>query len=197
MEPIILASSSPRRQEILKLLNIPFQVIIPEIDEKEIAASCSISETSEKLALAKIDAVIKQISANRKIPWVLAADTTVEIDEKIYGKPESNEDAVAFMHVFNGRTHIVRTSIALYNSETKKILSRNVCTKVTFAQMSDDEIDWYVSTGEWHGVAGGYRIQGLASCYITKIEGTASCVAGLPMFELYDMLKSQGYSILE
>jgi septum formation protein len=63
--------------------------------------------------------------------------------------------------------------------------------------MTDEEIEWYIETGDWHGVAGGYRIQGLASCFIEKIEGTSSNVVGLPIFDLYDMLKEQNYSILE
>jgi septum formation protein len=62
--------------------------------------------------------------------------------------------------------------------------------------MSEEEIQWYIDTGDWHGAAGGYRIQGMASCFISKIEGTNSCVVGLPIFELYDMLKEQGYSII-
>ena len=76
-------------------------------------------------------------------------------------------------------------------------LSKNAVTKVTFSELSDKEINWYLDTEEWHGAAGGYRIQSLASCFIKSIEGTQSCVTGLPIFELYDMFKEQGYSLLE
>ena len=75
--------------------------------------------------------------------------------------------------------------------------NRTSITKVTFSKMTDEEIKWYISTGEWHGAAGGYRIQGLASCFISKIDGTNSGVMGLPVFELYDILKEQNYSIFE
>ncbi|MDE7391048.1 MAG: Maf family protein, partial [Treponemataceae bacterium] len=72
-----------------------------------------------------------------------------------------------------------------------------VISQVTFAPMTQEEIDWYISTGDWHGAAGGYRIQGLASCFIKTITGTNSAVVGLPIFELYDMLKEQGYALIE
>ncbi|MCR5725202.1 MAG: Maf family protein, partial [Treponema sp.] len=94
-------------------------------------------------------------------------------------------------------THDVYTGIALFNGKLMYIDTCTACTHVTFESMSEDEIDWYLDTGDWHGAAGGYRIQGLASCFIKKIEGTNSAVVGLPIFELYDMLKKQGYSLID
>ena len=121
----------------------------------------------------------------------------VFLDGKLYGKPADNIEAAKFMQDFQGKTHQVITGLALFNGELLFAQSRTSITKVTFAPMTQEEIDWYVETGDWHGVAGGYRIQGLASCFIKKIEGTNSNVVGLPIFELYDMLKELGYSILE
>lgn len=196
MKPIILASSSPRRQEILKLLNIPFQVKVSNFDE-EIPSDMPLEQVPEFFANRKVDAVARTYPAGHEIPWILGADTMVLLEGKLYGKPEDNIEATKFMHDFQGKTHQVITGLALFNGDLMFATSKTVTTNVTFAPMTDEEIDWYVETGDWHGVAGGYRIQGLASCFIKKIEGTNSNVAGLPIFDLYDMLKEQNYSILE
>ncbi len=196
MEPIILASASPRRQEILKLLNIPFKVIIPDIDE--VAPEGMLPEkVPEYLAAKKVDAVARSLPTGSELPWILSADTVIILDGKIYGKPESQEDAVEYLKTLQGKTHKAVTGIALYNGNLHYVSTRTSVTKVTFAPMSQEEIDWYIGTGDWHGAAGAYRIQGLASCFIKKIDGTNSSVVGLPIFELYDMLKEQGYSILD
>lgn len=196
MEPIILASSSPRRQEILKMLKIPYRVIMPNIDET-FTSALENEEIPELLAREKVLAVIQSLPAGQEIPWVLGADTLVIYNDKIYGKPESQEQAFEFLKEFQGKTHTIITSLVLYNGKKHTTSSKTCKTKVTFAPMTDEEIQWYVDTGEWHGAAGGYRIQSLASCFIEKIDGSYSCVIGLPIFELYDILKEQGYSILE
>ena len=196
MEPIILASSSPRRQEILKMLKIPFRVIIPNIDET-LTTAIELEQIPELLAREKVTAVIHAQPAGQEIPWVLGADTLIIFEDKILGKPQTHEMAVEYLKKLQGNTHTVITSIVLYNGHTHETTTRTCKTKVTFAQMSDNEIEWYAETGEWHGAAGGYRIQSLASCFIQKIEGSYSGAVGLPIFELYDILKEQGYSILE
>ena len=196
MEPIILASSSPRRQEILKLLNIPFKVIIPNIDET-ISSAIEPEEIPEFLAREKVTAVIHSLPPQQEILWILGADTIILKEGKIFGKPDSRAQAEAFLREFSGNTHQVITSVVLYNGRKKTFVSKNAVTKVTFSELSDKEINWYLDTEEWHGAAGGYRIQSLASCFIKSIEGTQSCVTGLPIFELYDMFKEQGYSLLE
>lgn len=196
MEPIILASSSPRRQEIFKQLNIPFQVklspeeeIIPEDMEKE--------KVPEYLAINKVKSVEKAYFADREIPWIFGADTMVYLDGELLGKPADSVEAAKYLERLQGRTHKVITGMALFNGKLMYVSSRSVVTEVTFAPMTKEEIDWYVESGEWHGAAGGYRIQGLASCFISKIVGTSTNVVGLPIFELYDMLKEQGYSFIE
>ncbi len=196
MEPIILASSSPRRQEILKMLKIPFRVIIPNIDET-LVNSIDIEQVPELLAREKVTAVIHSLPAGQEIPWVLGADTLIQIDDKIMGKPQNHEQAIEYLKTLQGRSHYVITAIVLYNGRSHETVTKICKTKITFAPMSDQEIEWYVETGEWHGAAGGYRIQSLASCFISKIEGSYSGAVGLPIFELYDILKSQGYSILD
>jgi len=192
MEPIILASSSPRRQEILKMLKIPYRVIMPNIDET-VSNLLAHDEIPELLAREKVLAVIKSLPVGQEIPWVLGADTIISFEDKLYGKPENQDQAFEFLKGFQGKSHKIITSIVLYNGKKRTTSSRVCKTDITFAPMSDEEIQWYVDTGEWHGAAGGYRIQGLASCFIKKIEGLNSNVVGLPIFELYDMLKEQGY----
>lgn len=195
MEPIILASSSPRRQEILKMLDIPFQVILPNIDET-LTSSVDTEDIPELLAHEKVSAVIHSLPSQQEIQWVLGADTVIVKNGRIFGKPQSADEAAEFLKEFQGSTHTVITAVVLYNGKQKSTTSRVARTKVTFAPMTDDEIQWYLESGEWHGAAGGYRIQSLASIFIEKIEGSQSCVTGLPIHELYDMLKEQNYSIL-
>lgn len=195
MEPIILASSSPRRQEILKMLDIPFQVILPNIDET-LTSSVDTEDIPELLAREKVSAVIHSLPSQQEIQWVLGADTVIVKNGRIFGKPQSADEAAEFLKEFQGSTHTVITAVVLYNGKQKLTTSRVAKTKVTFAPMTDDEIQWYLESGEWHGAAGGYRIQSLASIFIEKIEGSQSCVTGLPIHELYDMLKEQNYSIL-
>ena len=196
MEPIILASSSPRRQEILKMLKIPFQVIMPNIDET-ISSALETEDIPEFLAREKVSAVIHSLPAGQEIPWVLGADTLIIQNNKIFGKPESQEQAFEFLKSFSGKTHTVITALVLYNGKTHSTTTKINKTKVTFTKLTDEEIQWYVDTGEWHGAAGGYRIQSLASMFVEKIDGSYSGVIGLPIFELYDILKEQGYSLLD
>lgn len=196
MEPIILASSSPRRQEILKLLNIPFRVVLPTFKE-EYPLDMQIESIPEFLATRKVDSVARSAPQGTEYPWILGADTIIVHENKILGKPRDQQEAANYIESLQGKTHKVITGLALFNSELHYVSNRTAITEVTFNEMASEEIDWYIETGEWHGVAGGYRIQGIASCFIKKIEGTNSAVMGLPIFELYDMLREQNYSILE
>ena len=196
MEPIILASSSPRRQEILKMLNIPYRVIIPNIDET-LTSAVDLEQVPELLAREKVTAVISSLPPEQKIPWVLGADTVILFDGQLMGKPENHEQAIEYLTMLQGKTHTVITAIVLYSGRNQQAKSRICKTEVTFNPMSNEEIEWYVETGEWHGAAGGYRIQSLASCFIKEIKGSYSGVIGLPICELYDILREQGYSILE
>ena len=196
MEPIILASSSPRRQEILKMLKIPYRVIMPNIDET-ISTMLSHDEIPELLAREKVLAVIKSLPVGQEIPWVLGADTIISYNGKLYGKPQDQDEAFSFLKDFQGNTHTILTALVLYNGKTKLTTSKLCKTEVTFSAMTDEEIQWYIDTGEWHGAAGGYRIQSLASMFINHIDGSYSGAIGLPISELYDILTEQGYKILE
>ena len=197
MEALILASSSPRRQEILKMLGIPFVVNPADIDEN-VPHDLDPKDAPEYLACKKVEAIAQRISTVQEdIGWILGADTAILFDGKLYGKPCNKEEAASMIRTFQGQVHEVITGVALYNDNLHDITTRKCISRLTFAPMSEEEIEWYVNTGEWHGVAGGYRIQGMASCFIKKIDGSESGIMGLPIFELYDMLKEQGYAFIE
>lgn len=196
MEPIILASSSQRRQEIFKQLGIPYMVVMPEIKE-EYPTDLEFEKIPEYLASQKIKAAMKMLPQGQNVPWIFAADTLIFKGDKVYGKPETKEQAVEFLKELQDGTHTVITAIALFNGKINYLSTRTSINKVTFTPISDKEIEWYIETGEWHGVAGAYRIQGMASCFISHIEGTQSSIIGLPIFEFYDILKEQGYSLID
>ncbi|MBP3448958.1 MAG: septum formation protein Maf [Spirochaetaceae bacterium] len=196
MEPIILASSSQRRQEIFKQLGIPYMVVMPEIKE-EYPTDLEFEKIPEYLASQKIKAAMKMLPQGQNVPWIFAADTLIFKGDKVYGKPETKEQAVEFLKELQDGTHTVITAIALFNGKINYLSTRTSINKVTFSPISDKEIEWYIETGEWHGVAGAYRIQGMASCFISHIEGTQSSIIGLPIFEFYDILKEQGYSLID
>lgn len=196
MEPIILASSSQRRQETFKQLGIPYMVVMPEIKE-EYPTDLEFEKIPEYLASQKIKAAMKMLPQGQNVPWIFAADTLIFKGDKVYGKPETKEQAVEFLKELQDGTHTVITAIALFNGKINYLSTRTSINKVTFSPISDKEIEWYIETGEWHGVAGAYRIQGMASCFISHIEGTQSSIIGLPIFEFYDILKEQGYSLID
>lgn len=166
MEPIILASSSPRRQEILHTLNIPFVVNPADIDET--VHDMKPEEIPEFLAAKKVETVVKRISQTTEPGWVLAADTVILFKNKIFGKPKDIDEARDFIKKLQGTSHKVITGLALYNGKIHYMSTRTSVNKVTFKEMTDKEIDFYLNTSEWHGVAGAYRIQGMGSCFIKK-----------------------------
>lgn len=196
MEPIILASSSPRRQQILKSLGIPYIVHPADIGET-VPKGMKVDDAPEYIAARKVDAVVRKLSTEQEIGWVLAADTVVVYKNRIYGKPKDMDEAREFLKTLSGNTHKVITGVALYNGAVHYMSTRTSINKVTFAEMSDEDIEWYLSTSEWHGAAGGYRIQENGSCFIKKIEGTESSIMGLPIFELCDILREQNYRLFK
>jgi len=191
MEPIILASGSLRRQEYFKLLGLPYTILPAKIDENLTGQTNPLKLTTE-LAIKKVEKVI-EIMSNRIPRWILGADTVVSLNDKIFGKPADRDEASGMLKKLSGKQHKVITSMALFNGRTKKIDTSSATCTVTFATLSPAEIEWYLETNEWQGVAGGYRIQELASCFITQIKGSPSTVAGLPLCEFYAMLRSNGY----
>jgi len=172
-------------------LGLPFSILKADIDEGLIKQTDPLKLTVE-LATKKVEKAIEMM--NKNLPrWICAADTVIALNSNVFGKPLNREEAAKMLEQLSGRQHKVVTSVALWSSRTKKIdLCSSSCT-VTFAPLSEAEIEWYIDTNEWQGVAGAYRIQELASCFITQIKGSPSNVAGLPIREFYVMLRNNGY----
>ena len=191
MEPIILASGSPRRQEYLKLLGLPFTCMPSTVDE-DFDPDSDPESVARELALRKVQKVVN-ILKDELPPWVCGADTIIALDRKIYGKPRDRDDAGRMLRAFSGKTHEVITAVALFNGRTQKTDCRSVKSSVTFAPITPREIEWYLNTGEWEDAAGAYKIQGLASCFIASINGSYSSIVGLPLREFYVMLRDNGY----
>jgi septum formation protein len=191
MEPFILASGSLRRQDFFKLLGIPFTIMVPGVDETA-EEGITPAQHAERLARKKVDAVIELLSG-RSPPWILGADTVVSLDGELFGKPRDRDDAALMLKKLRDREHQVYTAMVLYNGRTKAMDTRLSSSTVRFAGISDAEIEWYLDSGEWQGVAGSYRIQGLAGCFVSRIEGSYSTIVGLPIHQFYVMLRENGY----
>ncbi len=194
MEPIILASTSPRRQEILRNLGIPFSVLSPAYDEPMIPG-LKPAELAEVHSMKKVESIIR-MKVQISIPWVLGADTLVCADDTIYGKPANRDEARSMIRHLSGRTHEVITAVSVFSAAVNYISTKTSTSRVTFMELDEKQTENYLDTGEWQGVAGGYRVQGLASCFISEISGSYSGIVGLPIHELYAILRELGYGFI-
>jgi len=192
MEPIILASGSLRRHDFFRMLGLPFSIMPSRVDE-QINDDLNPRARAETLAERKVNAVRKALDG-RNPPWILAADTLIDVDGRVFGKAESKDEAKTMLKTLSGREHKVISALALFSVKTQKVDCRSNESSVRFAELSDAEIEWYLDTGEWQGVAGAYRIQGIAACFISEIRGSYSSIVGLPLHDFYVMLKENGYT---
>lgn len=183
MAHLILASSSPRRRELLAQLGLEFDIYSPDIDES-VHAGESVAAYVERLALAKADAVAERFPD----AIVIAADTCLGIDDKILGKPESKAHAFEMWSKISGRTHDVYSGVCVRTKKEK--YSIVVCTQVEFQSMCPHDMESYWATGEPIGKAGAYAIQGIAARYIPRIQGSYSNVVGLPLYETVQLLQT-------
>jgi septum formation protein len=188
---LVLASASPRRQELLRTAGISFTVQPANIDETPLANEPP-RDYAERLAREKALAV----SPSQSNSFVLGADTIVVIDDQILGKPCDANDAACMLRLLSGRTHAVITGICLIppvgHSPTLALKTSSEMTHVTMNEISDAEIRAYIATGEPMDKAGAYAIQGAASRWIPRIEGDYSNVVGLPVALVYKMLREIG-----
>jgi septum formation protein len=191
MESIILASGSLRRQEYFRLMGLPFN-IMPSHIEEDFDEALSPREITEDLAKRKVNRIIEILQGKAPF-WICGADTVISLDGKILGKPKDRSDAAAMLEKLQGREHQVVTAIALFNGKDGTLDCRSVESSVSFIPLSKSELEWYLNTGEWQEAAGAYKIQGLASCFISNIQGSYSGIVGLPMREFYAMLRDNGY----
>jgi septum formation protein len=211
-EPIILASESPRRSAILESLHIPFQKIVPSIDES-IFDHLEPGERVTALAATKARRgktlwLEKQQNTNRNETqagarpsvaprFVLGADTLVAFHTEggwtTIGKPTNERDAFDMLSLEAGKRHYVFSGLCLLDMIHGKPYVALSVSEVQFSPMAKEDIEWYLGFGEWRGAAGAYRIQGVGSYFIEEIKGSCSCVMGLPIRELYGILRESGY----
>jgi septum formation protein len=194
MVPIILASGSPRRRDLLQKAKVPFTVIHPNINE-DIYTETSAKEVVQEIAVKKVQAIVN-IFKQESPRWIVGADTMIEISGKCVGKPDSIEEAEQILRLLQGRIHRVHTGIALLAEKDKSIVTRMCTTEVKFRRMSDAEIHFYLESGEWSGAAGAYRIQEQGSFFIEWIKGSYSNVVGLPLETFYTLLKENNYPFI-
>jgi len=191
MHELILASKSPRRQALLKLLQVPFRILTAETGE-DFEPSRSPKEIVTELAMRKGKAVCNLYPAETTDKLVLAADTIVVLDGEVLNKPNDENHAFEMLSKLQGRTHEVFTGFALIKGKNKgkEVVTEFERTAVTFAPMSADEIRTYIRTAKPFDKAGAYGIQDdFGACFIERIEGCYYNVVGLPLAKLYKTLK--------
>ena len=191
MDTIILASGSPRRRDLLTRAKIPFKVISPNLTE-DFTPQIEIGDLVAGIARRKVETVLELFKAESP-RWVLGADTVVEIGGKILGKPEGPEEAESMLKRLSGAVHRVFTGLALCVEKNTPMEIESVCTQVKFRPMDQEEIRFYVESGEWTGASGAYRIQERGSFFVEWIKGSYSNVVGLPLEAFYVMLKRNSF----
>lgn len=191
--PFILASSSPRRSQLLSSVGFSFSVIPADVDETEIPEENALSMVS-RLSIRKATV----ISNTHPGSLVLGSDTSVEVDGQIIGKPRSNQEAHAMLRALSGKSHFVHTGIALAHKDSGRFSSLVETTTVEFAHLSDKEIEKYVASGTCMDKAGAYGIQDDGGAFFVRgISGDFYTVMGLPLHRLYTLLRSDFGDIIQ
>jgi septum formation protein len=187
---IILASSSPRRKELLDQIKITYEVYPVHLDETPLPNETPLNFV-QRLAAEKSAVCVAQLGTNTP---VLAADTAVILGGVIMGKPKNEDDALAMLTQLSGKTHQVYTAISLRGREHGQAVS---ITGVTFRRLTKQEILGYLNSGEPVDKAGSYAIQGIGSIFVESIKGSFSGVVGLPLFETAQLLSNEGIELFK
>lgn len=188
--PLILASSSPRRLDLLQQLGITPNAVCPtDIDESPLPGEMP-KALAQRLAMAKAHAIAHDHGG----AWIISADTVVAVGRRILGKPESDTDSQGMLSLLSGRRHTVYGGICVITPQGK-IISRVVKTVVIFKSLTNHEITHYIASGEPMGKAGSYAIQGYAGAFVRMIMGSYSNVVGLSLYDLRQILVGNGYKI--
>ncbi|MCP2669932.1 Maf family nucleotide pyrophosphatase [Maricaulaceae bacterium EIL42A08] len=186
--PLVLASASPRRRDLLRQIGLePDEIAPTDIDETERPG-----ELPRALALRLAED--KLAAADHAGAFVLASDTVVAVGRRSLPKTETREDAEGCLRLLSGRNHRVYTGVAVRAPDGRES-SRVVETRIAFKRLSDQEIASYLNSGEWQGKAGGYGVQGRAAAYVIKMIGSYTAVVGLPVYETRQMLMGLGYPV--
>uniref|UniRef100_A0A7C5Z3N2 dTTP/UTP pyrophosphatase n=1 Tax=Caldicellulosiruptor owensensis TaxID=55205 RepID=A0A7C5Z3N2_9FIRM len=193
---VILASSSPRRIELLKQFGIKFEIIPSNVDES-INQSLSVEENVIQLAKKKAQEVFNKLGEDSKQSLVIAADTVVYVEGIILGKPSNEDEAFWMLRKISGKWHTVYTGVCVIDGPSERILVEYEKSNVYIKQMSDEDILRYISTKEPFDKAGAYAIQGFGSLIVERIEGCFYNVVGLPLYRLNIMLQKLGYDLMK
>jgi septum formation protein len=188
LQPLVLASGSPRRKRLLESVGLRFQVESSRVSEEGEPAGPDPVKSAENWALKKARAVSLQFPES----WVLSADTIVVLDKESFGKPAGAGDARRMLERLSGRTHEVITGVCLVRDAPAFCRAGSVVTQVTFKELSGSEIRAYIATGEPLDKAGAYGIQGRGACLVRSIAGSYTNVVGLPLCETLEWLLEQG-----
>lgn len=186
---LILASSSPRRADLLRAAGFSFDVVAPSVDER-LEPGETPAAYVQRLARAKVFAASSGNSGGR-VCFFIGADTTVVLEGQMLGKPRTSQEAREMLEALSGRVHEVLTGVAV--GDGSRWCHEVAVTRVRFLPLAADEIAWYVATGEPFDKAGGYGIQGLAARFVDSIEGSYSNVVGLPVATVYRLLRNLGW----
>ena len=186
---MILVSNSKRRQEILRDMGFNFKVLTSDIEE--ISDKEEISEMILDIAEKKLDKIAKENVSE----FVLAADTVVELEGRIFGKPKSREEAESFLKILSSKTHKVITAYVFKNISKNIFIKDVVISKVKFYDLDDETINWYLDTSEPFDKAGAYGIQGKGRVLVEKIEGDYFAIMGFPISNFLKNLRKNGYNI--
>ncbi|WP_420451229.1 Maf family protein [Ilumatobacter sp.] len=176
---VVLASRSPRRRDLLASIGLEFEVRPADVDETPRPVEDP-ADYVRRLSLDKSGAVRADV--------VIAADTTVDVDGRILGKPDDDDDVRRMLRTLSGRTHRVRTGVTVVGPSAS--VTEVVTTQVTFVELRAEAIDWYVRCGEGRDKAGAYGIQGAAAAFVAAVDGSVSNVVGLPLAETVAMLRT-------
>lgn len=186
--PLVLASASPRRLDLLRQVGVePDRVVPADLDENPLKGEAP-RQLAVRLALAKAEAA----AAAAPSAYVIGADTVVALGRRVFGKPGDEAEARRMLGLLSGRAHRVLTGVAV-RAPDGRTASRLSETRLRWKRLTVAEIDAMLQSGEWRGVAGGYRIQGRAAGFTLDLQGSYSGVVGLPLYETLALLEGLGY----
>ena len=189
---IVLASASPRRQELLKRITEDFTINASDFDESSIEYHGDIDRYFCELATGKANDILHKV---QKESIIIGCDTIVYLNGKILGKPSNREAAVKMLKELSGKIHQVYSGIAMINSKTNKIITKSVCTEVKFSELSDDMIFKYVESGQSDGKAGAYGIQDGGALFVEGIKGCYYNVVGFSLNTVFLLLREMGVNL--
>lgn len=184
---LLLASSSPRRRELIRFLQLPVEILVNDVDET-VEEGLTPAQIVETLSERKASASLGAAKEENKDGILIGSDTIVVVDGMVLGKPQDQADAARMLGLLQGRSHQVYTGLCCIDTESGRTIISHTVNNVTFRAMNEKEIAGYIQTGEPMDKAGSYGVQGLGSIFIERIDGDFYSVMGLPLNLLYQLL---------